>query len=103
VLKRPSLLTLRHRTGLPMRWWCQGNPRYDDNGLRWPNGTSVVVTKGTTASVDPTGYVNERIVGMGKLKCIDPLPSKYPLVVVRPDDGEIELEVRASEPQAAAP
>ena len=63
----------------------------------------MVVTKGIVASVDPTGYVNKRMVGMGKLKCIDPVRSKYPLVLVRPDDGEMELEVRASEPQAAAP
>ena len=102
ALNRPSLLALRRRTAEPLRWWCQGSPRRDGNTLTWPDGTNLVVTKGTIASVELAGYGSDKIVGMGKLRCPDPAPMKHPLVVSQPHDGEIELEVHAGRSQEGA-
>ena len=44
--------------------------------------------------MDPEGYRDEKIVGMGKLKLVDPTSMGYPLVTARPDCGELVIEVR---------
>lgn len=93
-LSRPRALTITRCGNAELRWWCQGKPERQGNTLTWPNGTTLRVTKGAVTSFDPQGYQSEKIVGMGKLKCLDPMPLKHPLVTAQPDQGEMIIEVR---------
>ena len=45
-------------------------------------------------SVDPNGYHDEKVVGMGQLRLVDPLPMTYPLVKAQPREQRIEVEIR---------
>ncbi|MCC6444772.1 MAG: DUF4962 domain-containing protein [Armatimonadetes bacterium] len=93
-LKRPGLLRIRRQADRDVQWWCYGRPVWKENNLTWPGGTRLTVTKGTIVSLDPEGYRDEKIVGMGKLKLVDPMPTAYPLVTVRPENGELVVEIR---------
>jgi hypothetical protein len=62
----------------------------------------LLLRKGTLASIDPSGYHDEKIVGLGKLKCPDPMPMSYPLLAAQPDQGELVIEVRGTEPSKEA-
>ncbi len=98
ALERPSRLTLRRVTDQSVCWWCHASPQRDGNALRWPNGTVLKVTRGEIESLEPLGYTEEKIVGMGKLKLPDPMPTTYPVITARPSDGELRIEVTV--PQA---
>ena len=93
TIKRPSLLTISRDTDRSARWICGGRPARRGNTLTWPDGTQLRVTKGRIISFDPEGYHDEKIVGMGKLKLVDPTPMAYPVVTARPDQGELTIEV----------
>jgi hypothetical protein len=93
-LRRPDLLTLVRRTIQESMWWCSPGAVRDGNCLRWPDGTTVTVKKGTLTKVDPEGYHDQKIVGMGLLKCVDPMPMTYPQVTASPENGELVIEVR---------
>jgi hypothetical protein len=92
-LRRPGRAIIRRTTEMETRWWCHGRLARDGNRLTWPDGTLLHVTKGGIQSIDPEGYHDEKIVGLGKLKLIDPTPMSYPLVTVRPHDGEVIVEI----------
>ncbi len=94
-LRRPNTVTVVMSREGQYRWWCQGTPTRDGNTLVWADGTTLRLVKGTITSFDPEGYQSEKIVGMGKLKCLDPMPMKHPLVTADPQEGEMALEVRA--------
>jgi hypothetical protein len=72
-------------------------PVRDGTALRWSDGTCLRVTKGSIVAVDPAGYHDEKIVGMGLLKCNDPLQMSYPTVTARPDNGELRIEITTPE------
>jgi hypothetical protein len=93
TLERPKRCTIARKTGVEMRWWCHGAPVREGNTVRWPDGTQLLVTRGALTAWDPIGYSDEKIVGMGKLKCVDPLPMRYPLATARPDAGELVIEI----------
>lgn len=93
-LERPDRLTIRRTTCADAGWWCHGEPIRDGSILTWPGGTVLRVTKGCILSVDPGGHRDEKIVGLGKLKLVDPMPMRYPFVTVRPLEGELTIEVR---------
>jgi hypothetical protein len=93
-LVRPGHLTLTRKCDTPVKWWCCGPVTRTGNMLTWPDGTRVTATKGALSSVAPEGYADEKIVGMGKLKCVDPMPMKYPLVTAMPEGGALVIEVR---------
>jgi hypothetical protein len=94
-LDRPGRLTLTRETAAEQAWWCYGNPHRDGGALRWEDGTVLRVVRGTIASLEPEGYRDEKVVGMGLLRLQDPLPMTYPLVRARPQGGRLVLEVHA--------
>ncbi|MBI4531862.1 MAG: DUF4962 domain-containing protein [Candidatus Latescibacteria bacterium] len=93
-LRRPRCVIIRRTTDTDVRWWCHGRLTWDGNRLTWPDRTVLHVARGTILSIDPEGYHDAKIVGLGKLKLVDPTPMHYPLVTVRPDDGEMIIEIR---------
>ena len=44
-------------------------------------------------SLDPAGYHDEIVVGLGLLRLKDPLPMTYPLVKAQPHAGRLVVEV----------
>ncbi|MFA6112187.1 MAG: hypothetical protein WDA75_25800 [Candidatus Latescibacterota bacterium] len=96
-LDRPGRLTLIRETEVDQSWWCFGRPRREGQLLRWEDGVSLEVKQGILVSVEPTGYHDEKVVGMGLLRLQDPMPMAYPLVRARPRDGRLEVEVRTAE------
>jgi hypothetical protein len=94
VLRRPRRLTLQRRTDADQSWWCYGTPVRTGNRLRWDDGTELEVTHGALVSVEPDGYRDEKVVGLGLLRLKDPLPMAYPLVTARPEGGDLVIEVR---------
>lgn len=102
TLVRPSTFRLRRLTDKPLEFWCKDLPEVIEHGLRWPDGTRIMVVKGSLANMDPEGFADEKIVGMGKLKCIDPWPRKYPRATIQLADGEIVLEGTVAGPERRA-
>jgi len=98
VLSRPHSLLIERRGDGEVRWWCHGKPHRDRDMLCWPDGTMLRVTNGDILSVEPEGHFDEIVVGMGKLKCVDAMPVRYPLVTARPGGGVLRIEVTT--PQA---
>ncbi len=94
-LVRPAVVTLARKTDQDVRWWCHGQPRQAGNTLTWSDGTVLKVTRGRIISVEPQGYHDEKIVGLGKLKCVDPTPRTYPLITAKPTDGELTIIVHS--------
>jgi hypothetical protein len=93
-LRRPDRLTLTRRTTTACSWYYCGQAVQEGNVLRWDDGTTVTVKKGAIIKVDPEGYHDQKIVGMGLLKCVDPMPMTYPRVTASPENGELLIEVR---------
>jgi hypothetical protein len=85
---------LQRRTDADQSWWCYGTPVRTGNRLRWDDGTELEVTHGALVSVEPDGYRDEKVVGLGLLRLKDPLPMAYPLVTARPEGGDLVIEVR---------
>lgn len=94
LLLRPGRLTLTRETVVEQAWWCYGKPVREGNTLRWEDGTVLEVKQGTIGSLDPEGYHDEKVVGMGLLRLKDPVPMTYPLVKAKPQDGRLVVEVR---------
>ena len=94
TLHRPGRLTVSRATTGEVKWWCHGSPRQAGNVLRWDEGTTLEVTRGRITQVDPEGYHDAKIVGMGLLKCVDPCPMAYPQITAVPADGELTFVVR---------
>lgn len=92
-VERDGLVTWRRTMDGDTKWWCWGRPRRTRNMLVWPDGSRLTVRTGDLVSVQVDGYRDEKIVGMGKLKLVDPMPTRYTLVVARPTAGELVIEV----------
>ncbi|MEA3400114.1 MAG: DUF4962 domain-containing protein [Armatimonadota bacterium] len=94
-LSRPDTATVV-RTGVErMQWWCHTMPTREGETLTWPGGATLQVEDGAIASIEAEGHVDEKIVGMGKLHLVDPMPMRYPLATVEADEqGVIRLQVR---------
>ena len=97
VLDRRGVLSLTRFTDEQQAWWCYGEPVREGNLLRWEDGTTLSVTRGEIVSVEPDGYHDEKVVGMGLLRLKDPLPMKYMLVKAQAEDGRLEIVVRTPE------
>jgi len=93
-LRRPDLCAILCKPAEDIRWLCDEEPAWDGDSLRWPDGTCVRVTKGHIVALDPKGHTVEKAVGFGKLKLLDLAPAVYPVIVTRPDGGELAIEVR---------
>jgi hypothetical protein len=93
-LTRPDRLTLTRRTIQEATWFCYSGALQEGSCLRWPDGTTLTVTRGALVGVEPEGYHDEKVVGMGLLRCVDPVPMTYPRVTARPEQGELAIEVR---------
>ena len=91
---RPGCVILTRHTDADQAWCCGGTPVRDGNTLRWEDGTVLDVAQGTVVSLDPEGNHDRKIVGMGRLRLKDPLPTAYPLVTARPQDGRLVVAVR---------
>jgi len=95
-LIRPGRACVLRTGAARMQWWCHSMPTRDGNTLRWPSGVILRVTEGGIASIEADGYVDEKIVGLGKLKLVDPMPMRYPLVTVEAGEaGVIRLEIES--------
>jgi len=93
-LRRPDTAVLTRTGAGAMQWWCHALPERDGNTLTWPSGVALMVEEGTVAAVEPEGYLDEKIVGMGKLHLVDPMPMRYPLITVEPNaEGAVRLRV----------
>ncbi len=98
-LRRPDTALLTRTGAGSMRWWCHALPERDGDTLRWPSGVTLVVEEGTMAAVEPEGYLDEKIVGLGKLHLVDPMPMRYPRITVEPTaGGVIRLRVTCRRP-----
>ena len=93
-LLRPLRLQLTRRTVQEATWWCYPGLVQEGNALRWPDGTTLEITRGTLVKFDAQGYHDEKRVGNGLLKLRDPLPTTYPVVTASPEEGKLVIEVR---------
>ena len=94
LLRRPGVVALTRYTDRRHTWWCYGRPARKGSTLRWQDGTTLAVKRGTLVSLDPKGYHDEKVVGMGLLRLEDPLPMTYPLITAQPRDGQLVVEIR---------
>jgi hypothetical protein len=102
-IQRSGDLVLHRKTTKELRWWCHGTPERRGETLTWSDGTRLRIVRGKLASFTPNGYRDEKIVGLGKLKLRDPMPTAYPLVAARPAGGELIIEISTpTTPRAAA-
>ena len=97
-LHRSARLTIRRETTEELKWWHAGEVQRDGNTLAWPDGTTLKVTRGMIAAVDPRGFLETK-VHYGGMKFADPHPFVYPVVTARPDGGVLELEITVPEPK----
>lgn len=96
-LDRPGRrLTMTRETAAQHSFWCHGQPKREGNMLYWDNGTALEVTRGQIVALDPKGYHDTKIVGMGKLHLKDPMPMTYPLITVRPADGKLVIVIHTA-------
>ncbi len=91
-LRRPGKLTIRREAEKTLAWWYSGNPVRSGDSLSWPDGTSLTLTNGVIDKIDPRGYVDS-VAHYGGMKFADPHPFVYPVVMVRPIAGEIEISI----------
>jgi hypothetical protein len=91
-LHRPRRLTIRRELSGKMSWWYAGEAQRDKNVLRWSDGTTVAVTRGSIERIDPQGYTETKR-HYGGMKFADPHPFVYPVVTARPDRGQLEITV----------
>jgi hypothetical protein len=91
-LHRPRQLTIRRETGGKMSWWYAGDAQRDKNVLRWSDGTTLAVTRGSIERIDPHGYIETKR-HYGGMQFADPHPFVYPVVTARPDRGQLEITV----------
>ncbi|MFA5865682.1 MAG: DUF4962 domain-containing protein [Phycisphaerae bacterium] len=94
ILRRPGRLTFIRDTDTAKTFWCYGHPAWQGNVLQWEDGTTLEVERGTLDSLDPSGYRDEIVVGLGKLKLVDPHPTVYPLIKVSPASGKIIIQIK---------
>lgn len=102
MLRRPGVVTLSRITESEQAWWCYGTPVQEGNVLRWEDGTTLAVKRGTIVSVEMDGYHDEKVVGMGLLRLQDPLPMSYPLIRAQPAEGRLVVEIRHAGQQIRA-
>jgi len=76
ALRRPNVAIVRTETTALRTWWCHNRPTQAGDTLKWPDGTEVRVTTGSIVSIDPKGHHDQKIVGMGRLTCVDPMPMR---------------------------
>ena len=59
-LHRPSTLSIERETTRPMTFWHADEAKREANLLRWDDGTTLTITKGTIDSIDPDGYEDRK-------------------------------------------
>jgi len=91
-LHRPGRLTIRRETANDVSWWYAGEAMRGKNTLRWPGGTTLTVTRGQIAGIDPKGFIETKR-HYGGMRFADPHPFVYPVVKVHPDRGLLEITV----------
>lgn len=98
TLVRPDRLVIEREGKGKWRWWSFPSPSKHGTGLAWPDGTKVTVTTGKVVRHQPRGYTEEKVVGMGKLPLVDPLPTTYPVTTVAPVNGRVVIEITPGTP-----
>jgi hypothetical protein len=93
ITQSNDTFTLAREATTEQKWWCYPGFTRDGDTLRWPDGTTLRAAVGDIVSVDPNGYHDEKVVGMGKLRMKDPMPMTYPLITARPAGGKLIIEV----------
>ena len=91
---RPGRVHVQRRIDAPLTCWSHGPMGRNGNELIWPGRARGRVTCGTVTRFEPEGYHAPQIVGMGKLRLADDDPVHYPIVMISPEDGRIELDIR---------
>jgi hypothetical protein len=91
-LHRLGRLTIRREISGKMSWWYAGEAQRNKNVLRWPDGTTLAVTRGSIERIDPQGFVETKR-HYGGMQFADPHPFRYPVVTVLPDRGQLEITI----------
>lgn len=102
TLIRPDRLVIERKGRGKWRWWSFPSPMKNRAGLAWCDGTQVKVAVGKLVRHQPRGYTEEKIVGMGKLLLVDPLPTTYPVTTVAPVNGRVVIEITPGTPPTKA-
>jgi hypothetical protein len=88
----PTTLNIRREAEGEIRWWHAGQPERQGESLAWPDGTTLRVTRGSLAAIEPEGYLETK-VHYGGMKFADPHPFVYPVVAARPHGGVLEVTI----------
>ncbi len=87
-------LVIRRQAPGDWSWWMQGEPSRDGDTITWGDKVRLTAVGGSISGWDPTGNSQEIWTGMGRLRCNDPAPKKFPLVTVTPKSGETVVEIK---------
>ena len=98
TLIRPGRLIIEREGAGKWKWWSFPSPTKQGPGLAWPDGTRVKVTTGKLTRHRPRGYTEEKVVGMGKLVLVDPLPTTYPVTTIAPEKRRVVIEITSGKP-----
>ncbi len=91
--KERELRFIKHATN-DFIWYCPRAPRQAGNDLEWNGKATVQIETGRLVRIEPDAYAPLFATGFNKLKMKDPAPMKYTRIIVRPDNGIIELKIR---------
>jgi hypothetical protein len=75
-------------------WYCPHAPEQAGDGLKWSGKATVQIRTGKLIRIERYAYEPLFATGFNKLKMKDPAPMKYTRVIVRPDNGVIEMKIR---------
>jgi hypothetical protein len=74
-------------------WYCPHTPEQAGNTLNW-GPTKLNIGTGRLIRVESNAYEPLFATGFNKLKMKDPAPLKYTRIVVRPENGILDLKIR---------
>lgn len=88
-----ALTISRHGTN-DFIWYCPRAPEQNGNVLSWGEKTALQIATGKLVRIERDAFEPLFATGFNKLKMKDPAPLKYTRVVVRPDNGIVDLKIR---------
>ena len=92
TLTRPARLQVKRELSGPLTWIFSGNPKREDQGFVWSDGTRLKLTHGRITSTTKGGYRDSKSHYAG-MQYADPHPFEYSTVVVEPDNDRVTIEV----------
>ncbi len=74
-------------------WYCPRAPKQVGKSLNWDAKVTLEIGTGKLVRIEPDAYEPLFATGFNKLKLKDPAPMKYTRVIVRPDNGIVDLKI----------